>query len=80
MKYFFVCQSGCGEYVVDEQTFKSFITPRLRRTLDMERAGDRTIVGARLVFKRYCPRCKQKSKGFRRATLHVLRPKKLAQA
>jgi hypothetical protein len=46
----------CGEYSVDEKTFRVFITPKLNGILD-ERLSVGDVTEAVNEFDRFCPRC-----------------------
>lgn len=62
----------CGEYCVDEKTFRVFITPKLNGILD-ERLSVGDVAEAVNEFDGFCPRCRPYSD--MKATLTVRRLK-----
>ena len=59
MVFLFKC-SCCSTYTVDQQTFRSFITPELNQALD-DRIGTQPLEHVTIDFGSYCPRCKPDS-------------------
>jgi predicted nucleic-acid-binding Zn-ribbon protein len=59
MREFFIECIRCGTYPISEKTARMYIAPKLRRELD-DRLK-RGAVGAKLRFKRHCPKCKPES-------------------
>ena len=63
----------CGEYLVDEDTFRSFLTKVLERELSKKKEeGVRNFV---LRFENHCPRCEPEGSG--EYELRARKPKKV---